>query len=136
MKRTERGGATIEMTLIAPLLILMLLLVVGFGRVAYSRGQVDGAARDGARAASIARSESAATEAARKAVSAHLQASSATCRTYDVGVDTSQFEPGGWVAVDVTCNVSLGDLSLLRIPGTKSVHERFVSPIDLYRGAQ
>lgn len=132
-RRTEAGGVTVEMTILAPLLILLLLLVVGFGRIVLAREQVDAAARDASRAASLVRSAGAASAAADTAARASLEEGSVSCRNADVTVDTSSFQPGGWVAVDVTCAVDMADLSLLRLPGSKLVHSRFVSTIDTYR---
>ncbi len=129
----ERGGATIELTLLTPLLILMLLMVVSFGRIAYARGAVDGAARDAARAASLHRDAPSAVAAARSAADASLQTGKASCVSHDVSVDTASFRAGGVVAVDVTCTASLGDLALLRIPGTKTITAHSVAVIDTYR---
>jgi Flp pilus assembly protein TadG len=55
LRRDETGGVTAELVLLTPLLILLLLLVVAFGRLAGARIEVDGAAAQAARAASIAR---------------------------------------------------------------------------------
>nr|MDQ3573439.1 pilus assembly protein [Actinomycetota bacterium] len=52
----EEGGAAVEVAIVAPLLIVMLLFVVGLGRLAAAREVIDGAARDAAREASIRRS--------------------------------------------------------------------------------
>ena len=48
--------------------------------------------------------------------------------------DTSEFEPGGSVAVSVTCQVSLADLDLLGLPGSTTRTATARAPIDLYRG--
>jgi hypothetical protein len=120
---------------VAPLLLLLLLLVVALGRLAGTRADVDGAARDAARAASLSRSASRAQAAAIEAAGTTLAEGGVSCRSLEVAVDTSGFRPGGWVAAEVTCNVGLGDLALLRLPGTRSVEARFVAAVDAYRGA-
>src|SRR5712691_10613785 len=51
--RWERGSATVEFVIAAPLLAAVLLLVAGLGRIAEARGQVEGAAREAARTASL-----------------------------------------------------------------------------------
>lgn len=139
MRADEAGGAAVELTLIAPVLILLLLLVVELGRLGVARGDVDGAARDAARAASLRRSTSAAVASARSAAQDTLAARGVTCRNGPgVAVHTGPggFAPGSWVAVDVACTVDLSELSLLRVPGAKTMSARFVSSIDTYRGVE
>jgi len=118
---TERGGATVELVLVTPLLLALALFAVLAGRLVEARAEVDGAARDAARAA--AHASATATLAER-----HL-----TCRALDVRTDTSAFRAGGHVAVQLACTVDLGDLSLLRIPGTRTIQTRFVAPLDTFR---
>jgi Flp pilus assembly protein TadG len=66
--RGDRGSMTVEFVVLAPLLIAMLLFLVFAGRVVEAHGQVDGAARDAARVASVARSAGGAQEAAAEVV--------------------------------------------------------------------
>lgn len=132
-RMNERGSAATELTLVAPLLLLLMLFIVAVGRITLAHEQVNSAARDAARAASMQRSASGATSVARSTASDSLQTGHVSCRTSSVSADTSSFRPGGWVAVDVTCNADLTSLSLLRIPGSKAVHARFVEPIDQFR---
>lgn len=133
--RSEAGSAAVELTLLTPLLLLFILLVVALGRIATARADVDGAARDAARAASIAREAAQAERAGRDAAAATLAERGVTCRHFDVAIDTAGFRPGGWVAAEVTCAVDLADLALLRLPGTRAVHARFVAPVDTLRAA-
>jgi Flp pilus assembly protein TadG len=130
----ERGSAALEITLIAPLLVLMLLFVVGLGRLAQARGEVDGAARDAARAASIARSPGAADADARTAAAATLADRSITCASLDVVVDTTEFRPSGNVVVHITCTVKLSDLVGVGFGSDRDLHGRAVAVIDSYRG--
>jgi Flp pilus assembly protein TadG len=129
-----RGSATLELALATPLLVMLLLLAVAFGRLATARADIDGAARAAARAASITRDPASAARAARQTASATLGQRRVTCRNLAVTADTHQFAAGGWVAVDVTCTVDLGDLTLLRLPGARTLHTRFVEPLDVFRG--
>lgn len=135
MTRSEHGGATVEITLLSPLLIMFMLLVVLCGRTVTSKMDVEGAASDAARAASLERDPVAAVSAARSSVDANVEEGNVTCRSVDVFADTSQFHAGGSVAVQVRCVLDLGDLSMLRIPGSKVVQARSVEAIDRYRGA-
>jgi Flp pilus assembly protein TadG len=130
----ERGSAALEITLITPLLVLILLFVVGLGRLAQARGEVDGAARDAARAASIARNPSSAQTEARSAAAATLADRSITCANLNVSVDTSEFRPGGSVIVDLTCTVKLSDLVGVGFGSDRDLHGHAISVIDTYRG--
>ena len=60
----DRGLSTIEVVILAPVIILFVLILVAFGQLVDGRGAVDGAARDAARAGSLQRSGSAALEQA------------------------------------------------------------------------
>lgn len=130
----EGGGAAVEIVLVAPLLIAMFLFVVGLGRLASSREAVDGAARDGAREASMARSAGRAETAGDQIVRDTLRQRDVTCRSLAVNVDTSNFRPGGTVAVDVSCRVDNGDVVLSGLPGEATLHGAFVAPVDTFRG--
>ena len=130
----ERGSAALEITLITPLLVLILLFVVGLGRLAQARGEVDGAARDAARAASIARTPGGAQTDAQSAAAATLADRSITCANLDVAVDTTQFRPGGNVIVDVKCTVKLSDLVGVGFGSDRDLHGHAISVIDTYRG--
>src|SRR5437868_14568837 len=57
-RRRDRGSVTLELTIFAPALIIMLLFVVAAGRIAQAHQAVEAAARDAARQASIARDPS------------------------------------------------------------------------------
>jgi len=129
----EAGGATIELVLCTPLLLGLLMLAVLAGRVAQTRAEVDGAARDAARAASIARDPAAASRAAHQAAAATLGQRGVTCRALTVTTDTGAFRAGGVVAVTITCTIDLADLSLLHVPGSRTVTARFVEPLDAFR---
>lgn len=131
---SQRGSATLELVLATPLLVLLLLLVVEVGRLATARADVDDAARAAARAASVQRDPRSATVAARRMVVATLAERGVTCRRLDSAVDARAFHPGGWVAVDLTCTVSLSDLTLLRLPASRAIHSRFVESVDTFRG--
>jgi Flp pilus assembly protein TadG len=131
----ETGSVTTELVLLTPLLILFLLFVVALGRLAGARLDVDGAAAQAARAASIARDPAGATVMAQQTATAALGSDHVTCAQLTVNTDTTRFVPGGSVAVTVTCAVTLSDLSGLRLPASESLSSRFVAVIDQYRSA-
>lgn len=135
VQRDETGSVTAELVLLTPLFILLLLFVVALGRLAGARLDVDGAASQAARAASIARDPASAAAIAQQTAHAALGTDDVTCAHLSVITDTAQFAPGGSVAVTVTCGVSLSDLSGLRLPVSESVSSHFVAVIDRYRSA-
>jgi Flp pilus assembly protein TadG len=132
----ERGSATTELVLLTPLVVGLLLMIVAFGRFTEARSEVDEAARDAARAASIARSTTSARTAAEQAAAATLQAGGVSCRTMTVDLDLADFRPGGNVAARIACVTDLADVSLLRLPGSKTFSAIGVSVIDTYRAMQ
>jgi Flp pilus assembly protein TadG len=132
--RGEAGAAVAEFAVVAPLLLVLLLGVVFVGRLARAEGQVEGAARDAARAAAARRTTAAATTAARVEAAAALDASGVSCREMGVAVATAGFQAGGAVTVTVTCVVSLANLDLLGLPGSTTRRATATAPIDLFRG--
>lgn len=114
---------TVEFVLLAPLLIVLMLFLVLAGRVVEAHGQVDGAARDAARAASLARSLGQADLDARAAVSADIRGG--WCQN----VTVSGFAPGS-TAVTVSLNCSL-DLAYLGV-GSVTINGFAVAPLDQF----
>jgi Flp pilus assembly protein TadG len=121
-RRGERGSLTVEFVLLAPLLIVLMLFLVLAGRVIEAHGQVDGAARDAARAASLARSLGEADADAQKAVNADING---WCQK----VTVDGFTPGS-TAVTVSLRCSL-DLSYLGV-GTVTINGYAVAPLDQF----
>ena len=131
----DAGTAVVETVLLVPVLVVVLLFVVFVGRVGTVNQDVYAAARDASRAASLRGSAVAAADDARSVAADTLSARGLSCAELAVDVDTSRFQPGGTVAVEVGCTVSLADVSRLGVPGSKRVSARFVSVIDRYRSA-
>jgi len=132
-KRGERGSASMELVLLAPVLIVVLLFVVGLARMANARQQVEALAADGARAASLERNTALSASAARDAVAAELGERGMSCSALDVEVDVSDYRPGGSVEVTVSCTAALGDVALSGLPGHKRYTATAVVPIETYR---
>ena len=118
----------------APVLIILMLFVVLVGRLSQARADVDRAARDAARAASITRTSDAAHERAAAAARATLVDGGVSCRTMTIELDTGAFAPDGAVRATVGCNVDLADLLLLGVPGSRTVTASFTQPVDAFRG--
>ena len=130
--RRDRGSIAVELVTIAPLLIALLLFVVGLGRIAHARGQVDGAAADAVRSASLARTPDAARQVGEAAAAAYL--GDGACKRMDVDIDTSRWRPGGAVGARVRCVASLAGLGLAGFPGSRTLTASAEAPLDVYRG--
>lgn len=131
--RSERGSISVEVAVIAPAFVFLMLLVVYAGKVSEADGNVERAAAEGARAASLRQNPAAASDDARAVVEANLAAAGVPCSQLDTSVDTSMFEPGGTVTITVRCDASMADVTLLGVPGTRSFTATSTEVIDTYR---
>ncbi|MBQ1121871.1 TadE/TadG family type IV pilus assembly protein [Streptomyces sp. B15] len=122
-----------EFVLLVPLIVLLGLVAVGFGRIADARLVVGDAAHQAARAASISRNETAARTAAQHAAEVALRDAQSSCVDPRVTVETGGLKPGGAVTAKVTCTADLSDLSKTRMPGSIELRGNAVSPVDTYR---
>ncbi|MET9396121.1 TadE family protein [Kitasatospora sp. NPDC002965] len=134
----DRGSVSMELAILAPVLIAMLLLIVAAGRIHLSDSTVDAAARNAARAASLERDGATAKTAGTRVAQQTLQDQGLRCDQLKVDVPTDGFRaPLGTpssVHVTVSCTVALADLALPGLPGSRTVTGTFSSPIDAYRG--
>lgn len=142
LDRRDRGSATLEMAIATPVMLLLISLMVLAGRVAVAGNTVTTVAGNTAREASLARSAGAASAAATNSARAALAAQSINCQGGgNVTVDVSGFGaaargvPGQVVAVRIVCYVAISDLGLPGAPGTRTLTEQAVSPIDPNRSA-
>jgi Flp pilus assembly protein TadG len=131
--RTERGSIAVEVAVIAPALLFLMLLVVYAGKVSEADGNVERAAADAARAASLRQHPGDATTDAQDTAAANLVAAGVPCLTLTTSVDTNDFGPGGTVAVTVHCEASMADVTLLGVPGRRTFTATAVEVIDTYR---
>jgi hypothetical protein len=118
--------------ILTPILVLFMAVLVALGRVVEAQGQVDGAARDAARAASVAQNPGTALGDAQTAASADLIGSGKCTDTPHVtfGGGTN-LAPGGVVDVIVTCRVGLPALSFIGFQ-TKTITGHASAPIDTF----
>jgi Flp pilus assembly protein TadG len=126
----QRGSMAIEVVILAPVLIAFTLLVVAGGRFVGRQGDVDSAARDAARAASVERTAESAESVAATVAAASLPAGAA-CDP--AAVDTSHWAQGGSVGVTIRCQVSYSGLGLVGLPGSARVEGSSVAPLDQFR---
>lgn len=135
--RGETGSVTLELTILAPAILILLALVIVAGRVEIAHQALDHAAQTAARAASIARDPATARSQALSAATRELEASDLHCTGTHVTLDTSGFAiPVGrpaQVTATVTCTVTLSALSVPGIPGSRIETSTATSPLDTYR---
>lgn len=123
----------LELALLTPVLIAFMLLMVGVGRMVEAQSQINGAARDGARAASVGRTRGGAVIFADRASRETLKTREWCQGGPKVHSDLSEWASGGQVTVTVTCDVDLGGMSLIGLPGTKTMTGTATVPLDTFR---
>lgn len=133
--RSEVGSVAAEVAIAVPVLVAVLV----FAAVLVYRGvdarlRLDDVAHQAARAASLTRTPSAATQAAQQTATASFATAGVACGDPGVSVDTSDFVPGGTVTVTVSCRLDLSDAAaLLAVGDSRTISATSSSPLDLYR---
>ena len=130
MKRDE-GSATVELVLLAPILMILVLLVVYAGRGAEVLTQIQHAADQGARAASMAhlsRMQSVGRQSALK----DLEQNGAACIDPVVNVAFDDESAIHTVLVEVECAVNNAGLNLLGVD-ERRLHAESIEVIDRWR---
>ena len=130
---------SVELVVIAPGLIGLLLLVGAGGRVVEAQGHLDGAARDAARAASLALSPAQASQLALQAAQADLGVTS-WCAAGSIQALVSGFpaavgQPvaaGDDVTVTVQCDVNMSPFTVLGFNPAMVFSGRGVAPLDTF----
>lgn len=129
----DHGSFTVELVVLAPVLMIMALLSVALGRYELVRDEVAGATGSAAEAASMVASGGEAQPAAVAEVRQGIEGLGHSCSGLQVSVDTSNFVPGGSVRVTVVCRVDFSDLLVPGLPGSAAVASVQVAPVDPYR---
>lgn len=73
-RRTDAGVSSVELVLMAPLLMLFILLLIALGQISQAQSTLDGTARDAARAGALQRDWNSAVAAARQTANANIGA--------------------------------------------------------------
>lgn len=128
--RRDTGSVTVEVIILTPVLVLFVIFTVFGGRVTESLVDVQHAADQGARAASMVSSSRMSTEAWR-AVRHDLDARGVSCPEPDVVVSPSNDDRT--VTVTVTCRARPNGLESLSV-GTPTLTATSTEVIDRYRG--
>lgn len=133
-RRGDHGSSdALGLALLAPAAIGLAVVIVFLGRGVDGRATAQTAAEAAAQAAAQERTPSAALSAARL-VGAEMLVDHDSCSSPMVSVDTSDFVPGGRVAVTVSCTVSTRGLDLIAPPAGRASTATAYAAIDPYRG--
>lgn len=134
-RRGETGSAALELVIAAPVFLLVVLLVVGLGRMAYARQKVDTIANAAGRAASLERNTSLSAGAGKSEARRSLEEAGVSCGRLSVWVNTAAYRPGGSISVTVSCTANLRDVAFSGLPGTHTFTSSAVVPIETYRAS-
>jgi len=133
----ESGMSTVEVVLLAPLVIGFVMFLVCFGVLVNARGTVQGAARDAARMGSLQRDDATANSSAYAAAAADLgNTCSVPFAVQQVDPDTkapsNDFAAGDLYTIKVTCTVPLTGLDWFSI-GSQTIVSYSSAPLDIFR---
>jgi Flp pilus assembly protein TadG len=129
--RSDRGSATVELVILAPVLVVLMLLVVFVGRSGGALEQVRHAADAGARAASLVARPSM-DAAATQAVTRDLNANGSNCASTSVAVSFLDASDVDSVTVTVSCQTNTAGTSLLGA-SARTLSASSTEVIDRYR---
>lgn len=130
----SQGSASVELALLAPVLLIVFSLVIAAGRLVTAEGAVDQAATAAARAASLAATPTQAITAAHATAGEVLTQQGLPCTNPHVTVDTAGLQTPvgtpGTVTTHLACTVSFSSLLLPGFPGATTLTGSFSSPVD------
>lgn len=132
-QRGDGGSISLELTILAPAILLVFAFIVVAGRVTNVRSNVQEAARVGARTASQARVVSEAAAEALTGANSTLADADISCTDLKVTM-TGQLEQGELITVRVECSAPTGELAGVGLPGSYQVAAEFSEVVDRYRG--
>ena len=132
-RRGDAGSLTVELVVLTPVLLVVALASLVFGRVTEASQQVVESARAGAEAAAVLPTVGTAQWVGSINAAIDLLGRTHTCAHAAISMDTSHFVPGGYVTANVTCVVLLSDIGFPGIPGTTTVTASATAPLDPYR---
>jgi Flp pilus assembly protein TadG len=154
VRHSQSGAASLELVLLAPVLLAVMMLIAAFGRHSNVQGYVDQAARDAARTATAQRLDPTGATRARMAVDSTIAAALASapprCQEtaeHDVtavlgnGARTT-YQPSSpydgrevvLIQVEVECDVDTSDLSFIGFGSTMHFSSTFTSPMPAVFG--
>jgi Flp pilus assembly protein TadG len=129
--KSESGSSTVELVLLAPVLMVMVLFGVHSGRLSEAKIQVQHAADQGARAGSLA-AESKIAQVATVAVENDLKLAGIACTKVSIDVGAVATGMTNAVRVQVECDVRVDGTQLLGLLPDR-VHATSIEVIDEWR---
>jgi Flp pilus assembly pilin Flp len=132
--RNERGTAAVELALLAPVLLVLVAVVSGAGRMVGTKSAVLSVAREAARAAAEAPNAAAAHDAAIATAQQVAEGLGLDPARLSIVQDPHGFARGGPYEVSVSYQVSMADLpGLGLLPGSVTLGAEHAELIDTYR---
>jgi Flp pilus assembly pilin Flp len=132
--RNERGTAAVELALLAPVLLVLVAVVSGAGRMVGTKSAVLSVAREAARAAAEAPNEAAAHDAAIATAQQVAEGLGLDPARLSIVQDPHGFARGAPYEVSVSYQVSMADLpGLGLLPGSVTLGAEHAELIDTYR---
>ena len=116
--------------------MVIMLFVVGLGRMAHARQQLESVAADSARAASLERNTHQSAGAAKAAAQRSLGEAGVSCTGLTVNVDLGKLparRPGQ--GHRESCTTRLSDVGLAGFPGSRTFTASSTVPIETYRSS-
>lgn len=129
----ERGLVSSEAIIVVPVLLLVIGALIAGGRIALAQMAVSGAAGAAARAASIERTGWAAQRAAQQVARSELAGTPCAPQISITGNFAAPAGTPSAVQATVRCTVSLADIAVPGLPGSKTYVATKTSVIDSYR---
>lgn len=145
-RRDQQGSSTLELVLLAPVLLAIMMLIVAFGRHANVQGYLDQAARDAARSATANRDYASAKAAVERTIALDLASAPHSCKDSESHTVTTSrdnefvasdpYDPKltNVLTVTVTCTVDMSDISFVGLGQTLVMHSAFSSPMPAIYG--
>lgn len=133
--KPDAGSGVVNVLLLFPSMMLFIELIVMGGRLASTAADVQAAAREAARQATLANSGSTAEDSVRPTALVFLRDADSLCLvpTTDTQI-APYFTQGAEIAVEVQCIVSIADLGLVPgVPGSVTITRTAVESVDTYR---
>jgi Flp pilus assembly protein TadG len=127
--RDDRGLSTVEVVILAPVMILFILVLVAVGQMVEGRGAIDGAARDAARAGSLQWDVGNAMAEARKAAQANL--TDVCTGPVAVTKTSAGFADADLFTVEVSCQVR--GLAMVGLDIKTRMSGSFTAPLDPFK---
>jgi Flp pilus assembly pilin Flp len=134
MLRSERGTAAVELALLAPVLLVLVAVVSGAGRMVETKSAVLSVARESARSAAEAPNAAAAHDAAIATAQQVAEGLGLDPARLSIVQDPHGFVRGAPYEVSVSYQVSMADLpGLGLLPGSVTLGAEHAELIDAYR---